>query len=92
MESWKQIRYQLLNALRSIQVADIYLIEKENTILTICVIAEGLGTLRPLTRMMVVDNLIKRNEPDLYTQYFFCYEIWERNDWEKQPAAKFFHR
>lgn len=86
---WKLLRFNLFNALDSLNVHDIYLIERENRVITLCLIVEDMEQIRPLTKMNIIDKLIEKNNPEMYSKYLFCYEVWDKPDWEKQPVSKY---
>jgi hypothetical protein len=89
---WKVVRFQLFNALNSLTIHDIFFVEKENNVVSISIVMENADQIRPIIRMRMIDNLIERNNPELYRQYMFCYEIWTKRDWDMLPVKKFFTR
>jgi hypothetical protein len=89
---WKHLRFILFQALDCIKVHDIYLIDRDNNVVTICLIVEEMDKIRPLTKMNIIDKLIEKNSPELYAQFLFCYEVWDKKSWDAMPVAKFFNR
>lgn len=90
---WKLVRFELFNALDCLNIHDIFLIEKEDgNVVTISIVASDVAHLRPLVRMRLIDTLIERHRPDLYNRYMFCYEVWDKKEWERISARRFFHR
>lgn len=89
---WNIVRFELFNALDSINVYDIFLIDRDQNVLTIAFIVQDMSQIRPLLRMRIIDELISKKAVDLYRQYIFLYEVWERPEWDALPAAKFFAR
>lgn len=82
---WNVIRFNLFQALDSLDIHDIYLIERESNVLTICVVVNsGMESIQALTRMRIIDSLIHRNDPELYKNWLFTYEVWLKSDWAKQ--------
>ncbi len=89
---WKLIRFELFNALDCLPIHEIFLVEKEENIVAISIITEEVELLKPLTRMRIIDGLIAEKAPALHSRYLFCYEIWDRKEWERFPVKKYFHR
>lgn len=89
---WKQLRFDLKQALQEINIFDIYLIDVDNKVLTICVVVDCMEDTPYVEKVQIIDSLIEQNNPDLHIQYLFSYEIWNKKDWFMQPVDKVLHR
>ena len=89
---WKLLRFHLFQALDTLDIKEIYMIERVNNVVTLCIVTEGLEKIRPLVRMNIIDKLIEKNAPDIYASYLFCYEVWLEKEWRRQYVAKVLHR
>lgn len=92
---WRTLRYHLHHALELLHVSEIYLLDKENNVVTVCIVLEDGGllpSLRKLTQLRMVDRLIAVRAPELYRQFLFCYEVWERKDWHRQRVIDVINR
>jgi len=85
---WINLRFSLFQALDNLSIKNIYMIEKDNDVVTLCIVAGGMEKIRPLARMRIIDELIARNNPTLYKQYMFLYEVWDEREWMKQTVKK----
>lgn len=86
---WNILRFQLFQALDSLKVQDIYLVERDNNILTVRFVVEDMGLIRPLVKMRLIDELIAKNSPELYSRYLFLYEVWDAKMWGQQLVSRF---
>ena len=89
---WNVVRFELFNALDALNVHEIFLVEKEHNVVALSLIVEEVGKIRPLLRMRIIDDLISRKAPELYRQYIFTYEVWDKGEWDMLPASKFYCR
>lgn len=89
---WKLLRFHLFNALDQVKVDEIYLIERENNIINLCLVVEEMDKIRPLTKMNIIDRLIEKNNPEIYQQYLFTYEIWDKKTWGQQLVSRMLYR
>lgn len=89
---WKRVRFELFNALDTLDVHDIFLVEKEQNILTVSIIVSSMKLIRSIMKMRIIDTLIERKAPDLYRRYMFCYEVWDKAIWDRMSAAEYFNR
>ena len=84
---WRTLRFYLFQALDCLRVCEIYKLDRENNVITLCIILETGDTLREmreLTKLHIIDKLIEKNAPDIYRAYLFCYEVWDKQTWCKQ--------
>lgn len=85
---WLNLRFNLFQALDSLNVHDIYLFEADNNILTLLIVADDVEKLRPLTKMKIIDGLIERRCPEIYRNYVFCYLLHEKKEWSPEIMIK----
>ena len=84
---WLNLRFYLFQALDQFEIHDIYLYEVENKILTLLIVTDDVEKLRPLTKMRIMDGLIEKNCPQLYKEYVFCYNLFNKRDWTPTVMA-----
>lgn len=85
---WLNLRFYLFQALDSLEIHDIYLYEVDNKVLTLLIVTDNVEKLRPFTKMRVMDSLIQKNCPKLYSEYLFCYFLYDKKDWDMTAMTK----
>lgn len=92
---WRTMRYHLCNALEQLRVREIYLLDQENNVISVCIVLEDgalLPGIRKITELRIIDRLIETRAPEIYAQYLFCYEVWEKSNWSRQRVLDVMHR
>ncbi len=74
--SWLDTSQRIAKALKSFSLERIELLEQDGNLLTIGLVVNEMAEVKQLTRYRMVDETIAKNDPDLYRQYLFAYEVW----------------